>query len=361
MKDYLLQAVGLAALGTIADVVPLVDENRVLVRHGLVSLKQCPSPGLVALFNVAGLQDKPALDAEDVSFALAPRLNAAGRLGQASLAAELLMVDKPERAQELAQYIDKLNGDRQTLERSIYQTALAQAKEQFDPEEDSALVLADRAWHSGVLGIVAGRLAEKFHRPVVLLRLDPLGVKPAVGSARSVPGFNLHVALQACREYLVECGGHAAAAGLSVEEGKIGAFRQALCEHTAEAIDESQRQAELLIDAETPLSALTFQVIDQIERMAPFGQGNLRPLFCASGVTLADAPQAMGAGGRHLSMRLRQHDVVLRAVAFGAAEWIEPLSAAGGPLDVAFRPVLNTFRGRRSVELHLVDWRPGSR
>jgi single-stranded-DNA-specific exonuclease len=153
----------------VADVVPLVDENRILVRHGLTSLKRQPSLGLAALLKVAGLDDKPQLDAEDIAFTLAPRLNAAGRLGQAQLAVELLTTDRPERAEELARYVDGLNATRQTLERSMYLSAVQQAKAEFDPEQDDALVLAQHGWHPGVLGIVAGRLAEKYHRPVVLV------------------------------------------------------------------------------------------------------------------------------------------------------------------------------------------------
>ena len=360
MKGFLLQAVGLAALGTVADVVPLVDENRVLVRHGLVSLKRSPTPGLSALMKVAGLDAKSSLDAEDIAFSLAPRLNAAGRLGQAPLAAELLLTDRPERAQELAPYIDQLNVDRQSLERSIHLTAAKLAREEFDPDRDAALVLAQRGWHPGVLGIVAGRLAEKYHRPVVLIAWDRLGVKPGVGSGRSVPGFNLHAALEACREHLVGHGGHAAAAGLSIEEGKLQQFRREFCEYAARTISPEDRQAELAIDAESSLSLLTLQVVQQIERMAPFGQGNPRPLLCAQGVSVVESPQTIGSTGRHLAMKVEQHGVVLRAFAFGGAEWADDLAAAGGPLDIAFRPVVNTFRGRRSVELQLLDWQPGS-
>ncbi len=357
MKDFLVQAVGLAALGTVADVVPLVDENRVLVRHGLVSLKQQPSVGVTALLKIAGLAEKPRLDAEDMAFALAPRLNAAGRLGQAQLAVELLVTDRPERADELAQYVDGLNATRQTLERGMYLVALKQAKEQFDPAQDAALVLAHHGWHPGVLGIVAGRLADKFHRPVVLIAWDRMGVKPGVGSARSIPGFHLHAALEACRHHLVSHGGHAAAAGLTIEPAKFDAFRAEFCEHAAGELAETDRVADLWIDGEAPLSAFTLPVVNQIEQLAPFGQGNRRPLLCASHVTLADPPRAIGSNGQHLSMRVRQHNVTLRAVAFGEGERAEELAKLDRPFDVAFRPVINTFRGRRTVELHLVDWR----
>ncbi len=190
MRDFLLSSIGLAALGTVADVVPLVDENRVLVQHGLTSLKQRPGIGLGALMKLAELDRKERLESEDIAFALAPRLNAAGRLGQAQLAVELLTTTSPERALLLAEYINELNGSRQSLERSIYLAAHKQALEQFDPERDAALVLADRGWHPGVIGIVAGRLVEKFHRPVVLIALDDAGVKPGVGSAQH-PGIQL--------------------------------------------------------------------------------------------------------------------------------------------------------------------------
>jgi len=359
MKDFLLQAVALAALGTVADVVPLVDENRVLVRHGLErSVRERLPLGLKTLIRVAKLDAVGKLASEDVAFSLAPRLNAAGRLEQARLAVELLTTDRPDRAEELATYIDELNEHRRKLERSIYLAAHKQAKEQFDPVGDAALVLADRGWHAGVIGIVAGRLADKYHRPVVLISWDRLGVKPGTGSARSVPGFNLHAALCACDEHLVSHGGHAAAAGLRIEEARLESFRADFCEYASAEITEEQRVAQLNVDAEFPLGAFTLKVVDEIERLAPFGHGNARPLFCTGKVTLAGPPKVIGSSGRHLSMRLRQHDVTLRAVAFGGGEWADELAALDRPIDVAFRPVINTFGGRRNVELHLVDWRP---
>ena len=357
MKQFLLEAVGLAALGTVADMVPMVDENRVLVRHGLSSLKREPTPGLAALARIAGLDGKAEWTTEDVAFSLAPRLNAAGRLGQAQLAVELLTTDRADRAGQLAQYLDGLNASRQTLERSIYLAANKQAKEQFDPVGDPALVLAQHGWHPGVIGIVAGRLAEKYHRPVILIAWDQLGVKPGIGSARSVPGFDLHAALEACGEHLRSHGGHAAAAGLTLHEANLDAFRADFCEYAAKEITEPQRVAVLAIDAEAPLSAFTLRVANQIEQLAPFGHGNARPLLCTSGVTLAESPKPIGTGGRHLALRLRQHEITLRAVAFGGGDRADELTSVEGPLDVAFRPVINTFGGRRNVELHLVDWR----
>ncbi|MEN6450765.1 MAG: single-stranded-DNA-specific exonuclease RecJ [Thermoguttaceae bacterium] len=363
MRDFLVQAVGLAALGTVADVVPLVDENRVLVRHGLESLANAPTLGtstLMALAKVAAQRcpdGKTRLSTEDVAFQLAPRLNAAGRLGQPQLAVELLVTDRSDRAQELAQYIDGLNTTRQTIERSIQLAASKQAKELFDPVDDAALVLADHGWHPGVIGIVAGRLADRFHRPVVMISWDKAGMRPGVGSARSVPGFDLHAALADCGDFLVTHGGHAAAAGLRIEEPQLAGFRAAFCEVAASRIPEDERVAELFIDVEAPLSAFTLDAVRQLERLSPFGHGNARPLLCTTGVTLSGPPKPLGASGHHLALNLAQHGVTLRAVAFGGGEWADELAAVEGPLDVAFRPVINAFRGRQSVELHLVDWR----
>lgn len=357
MKNFLLEAVGMAAIGTVADVVPLVDENRVLVQHGLRSLKERPCLGLATLMRVTELDRKAKLDCEDIGFTLAPRLNAAGRLGQAQLAIELLTTTSAERATALAEYINELNSSRQSLERSIYLAANKQAQERFDVERDAALVLADHDWHPGVIGIVAGRLAEKFHRPVILVALDKLGRQPGIGSARSIPGFNLHEALAACTEHLLSHGGHAAAAGLRIEETKLDDFRADFCEHASGEISQAERIAELWIDAELPLSALTLDVVEKIESLAPFGQANHRPTFCATGINIAEPPKRIGGGGRHLSLKLSHFGTVMRAVAFGGGDWCEELTQLGGPVDLAFRPIINDFRGMRKVELQVTDWR----
>jgi single-stranded-DNA-specific exonuclease len=359
MRNFLLQAVGLVALGTVADMVPLVSENRIFVRHGLTSLKNRPPIGMAALMKATGLDQKPSLSSEDIAFTIAPRLNAAGRLGQAMLGVELLTTGSPERAAALAEYLHELNGSRDSLERSVYLAANKQAQDDCDPEQDAALVLAGRGWHPGVIGIVAGRLAEKFHRPVVLISLDDLGVKPGVGSARSVAGFDLYAALGACSEDLVSHGGHAAAAGLKIAEDRLSIFRANFCEYVASAISPTARIAEVRIDAEVPFSALSLSAVEQLEHLAPFGHANPRPMLCAADVTLAEPPRRIGGGERHLSLRLVQHGIPLRGVAFGGGEWLAELSAAAGPISVAFRPVINEYRGRRNVELHVCDWRLG--
>jgi single-stranded-DNA-specific exonuclease len=357
LRNFLLSAVGLAAIGTVADIVPLLDENRILVRHGLNSLKHMPSLGIAALMQVTKSNEKPSLGSEDLAFGIAPRLNAAGRFGQAQLAIELLTTDSRERALQLAEYIHELNGSRESLERSIQLAAAKQIKEQFDPDGDSALVLAGRDWHAGVVGLVAGKLAEKYHRPVVVIALDKLGVKPGIGSARSPNGLNLHAALSACSEHLLGFGGHACAAGLKIEESRIDAFRAAFCEHAASEASGAAKVGEIRVDAEGPFCQLTLETVRQIESLAPFGCGNPRPVLCATGVRLAEPPKKIGTSERHLSLRLKQQGTGIRCVAFGFAEDAEELAAATAPLDVAYKPVINDYRGRQSVEIHLIDWR----
>jgi len=357
LKSYLLSAVGLAAIGTVADVVPLLDENRLLVRHGLNCLREFPVPGVKALMKITGLHEKPQLASDDIGFTLAPRLNAAGRLGQAQLAIELLTTDSNERATALADYLHQLNDSRSSLERSVQLQATKQVKDLFDPN-DPALVLAGRGWHPGIIGIVAGRLAEKYNRPVVMIAQDESGVKPGVGSCRSANGLNLHDALIACDHVLLGHGGHAAAAGLQIDDAQVDAFRELFFEYVESNVKEADRKPEIVIDAEAPFSQLTRTIVQQIDLLGPFGQGNPRPLMCASGAKLATPPKRIGGGQRHLSIHLEHHGVKIRGVAFGHGDWAEELESEPGPLDIAYHPVINTFRGRSNVELQLVAWKP---
>jgi single-stranded-DNA-specific exonuclease len=320
-------------------------------------LCEYPTLGAAAVLRHAKLHEKKNLECEDLAFAVGPRLNAAGRLGQAEIGVELLMTEDADRADKLAAYIEELNGQRQTLERSISRAADKQAREKYDPRHDAALVLADSEWHPGIIGIVAGRLVDKHNLPAVVVALDPLGVKPGIGSARSVPGFNLHAALASCSDLLESHGGHEAAAGLKVTEAKLPAFRRAFCEVAARELNGAARNAELRVDAETALSCLTAQTVQQIESLAPFGHGNHRPVLCASHVRLAEPPRRMGEAGRHLSMTFDQQGVKMRAVAFGNGDWEPELAGINGEFSIAFRPMINRYRGRTTVEIHLADWR----
>jgi single-stranded-DNA-specific exonuclease len=359
MREYLMQSLALAAIGTIADMVPLLDENRILVHHGLRSLRANPLPGLAELMKITKLTGKSNLLSEDVAFSLAPRLNATGRLGQAQLGIELLTSPPGERVNSLATYIEQLNSSRDSLQRSVQLAASKLATTDFDPEADPALVLAGVGWHLGVIGVVAGRMAEKYGKPVIVISLDQTGGKPGVGSGRAgSPSVNLHEALAECSNRLVRFGGHQAAAGLTITEDQIDDFRSEFYEAVSRQMIDSDSVSEILIDAQAPLGQLNLQTVTQIEQLSPFGQGNPRPVLCSSGVTLAEPSRRMGGGDRHLSVRLTQHNIHIRAVAFGQGEWCDDLNACEGPIDIAYRPVINDFAGRRSVEIQLVDWRP---
>lgn len=355
LRQFLMSAVGLAALGTVADVVPLVGENRILVRYGLGALKSMPLTGVASLLKVAGLTEKQQLTAEDIGFALAPRINAAGRLGQARLAVELLTTEYAERASQLADYVDQLNKNRQTVERRIYRAARELVDERREWSEAPALVLAHHEWHAGVIGIVAGRIAERFERPAVLIALDE-SQQAGQGSARTFAGFDLYAGLSACRDHLDGFGGHKAAAGLKIRSARIDPFREAFVEYAGRHHAATDGAAALDVDSEVQLAELTHRAVRELESLGPFGCAHQRPRFAASGVELAEPPRRMGGGERHLSVRVRQGSKVLRCVAFGKGDWADELSRVSGPLSICFTAGLNEFNGYESVELQLVDW-----
>jgi single-stranded-DNA-specific exonuclease len=360
-REFLLDGVTLTALGLVADAVPLQDENRIFVRHGLHRLRQAPGPGLKALLDAAGLTDKAGLTSEDVSFRLAPRLNAVGRLGSARLVIELLTTTSEQRAVDLARFLEGQNAQRQHHERRI----LARARELAAAaagDELPALVLADADWHPGIVGIVASRLVDLYGRPALLIALrTEQAASGAIGqgSGRSVPGFPLHRALEACAEHLISHGGHAAAAGFKIHPDFIDAFRQRFCAYAAQHFEAGPPAPRLILDAEVPLSALTPGLVADLGRLEPYGAENRRPLFLAAGLT-AEAPRRVGGGERHLSFRLRQQGRALRGIAFGMAERLDELMSAGGSCSVVFTPRLNDWQGLRRVDLEVVDFQPGA-
>ncbi|MFN7732961.1 MAG: single-stranded-DNA-specific exonuclease RecJ [Pirellula sp.] len=356
-RAYLLSAMTLAAIGTVADVVPLIDENRILVRAALGWMQKQAPLGLMALMAQTKLSSKSSLSAEDIAFTLAPRINAAGRLGQAQLGVELLTTRDPERAQRLAEYLEQLNGDRESLERSITLAATKQAKELYDLSTEPALVLHSPGWHIGVIGIVASRLADRFQRPVIIVACDATAQRPATGSGRSAGVINLHDALHACREHLIGYGGHAAAAGLRIDERKIPEFREAFCDWVRSRLDGRDPEMTLMVDAETSFQQLSLQTVSTIESMAPFGAGNPRPTLVASDVELHEPAKLFGQGERHMNARFKQHGQIFRAVAFSQAEWAPQINSHNGRFDLAFRAQINEFNGFRRVELQLLDWR----
>lgn len=359
MREFLLSAVGLTAIGTVADVVPLIGENRILVRYGLASLIERSNAGLKALLQIAGLDGNREFQAEDIGYALAPRINAAGRLGQARLAVELLTTDNPERATALADYLDELNRNRQTVERRMFKEAKELVAENPHWENDHALVLAHHEWHAGVIGIVANRVAEHFQKPTVLIALNRQ-TRIGQGSARTFAGFNLHAGLAACGRHLETFGGHHAAAGLKISADGIEAFREEFSRYVRENHQARESDGELRIDAEVRLADVSHRAVFELDQLGPFGSSNPRPIFAASSVELAETPRKMGQGEQHLSLKVRQFGTVLRAIAFGRGEWADRIAAQQVPFSICFQPIINRFRGQENVELQLIDWQPAA-
>jgi single-stranded-DNA-specific exonuclease len=357
MRDFLTDAIALAAIGTVADCVPLRDENRLIVRYGLRALATRSGPGLKALMATSGMDATRTPDADAIGYRLGPRINAAGRLGQAALAVELLTTDKPDRAQSLADYLDRLNKERQQVERRIFKEAKELVEARPEWIDAPALVLAHHDWHVGVVGIVAGRIAEHFQRPAILISLDR-GTQLGQGSARSFAGCDLHTALSACAAHLLGYGGHKAAAGLKIAADQVDDFREAFSTYVATHHEPDDAAFELAVDAEVRLVDVTAAAVRELDRLGPFGQENPRPAFVATQVELAGPPRTMGEGDRHLSLLVRQHGgTPLRAVAFGRSDWAEPIAAAG-PLALHFTAEINRWNGRERVELRLSDWQP---
>ncbi|MHC4877652.1 MAG: single-stranded-DNA-specific exonuclease RecJ [Planctomycetota bacterium] len=359
MREFLLSAVGLAAIGTVADVVPLHDENRIIVKYGLASLADRSSCGLRALMAVSKLAERNELTSEDIGFAIGPRINAAGRLGQARLAVELLTTEDVDRAIALADYLEQLNSNRKTVERRIMRQAKELVEENPQWAEQPALVLAHPDWHPGVIGIVANRVAEHFERPAILISLHRPD-EPGQGSGRSYANFDLHSGITACQELLLSFGGHKAAAGLKIERDQIDVFRDAFCQFVAENHQATPADTQISVDAEVRLADLTLRAVSQIEKLGPFGAGNPRPVFAATKVEVVGQPKTMGEGGRHLDLRVRHYGTTMRAISFGQGEWAEEIAAVDGLISIVFAPNINRFRGRENVEMQLIDWKPAN-
>jgi single-stranded-DNA-specific exonuclease len=358
LREFLLDATALAALGLIADVMPLTDENRILVRHGLARLRTHPSLGLKALLDVAKLGDAKTVRAEDVGFRLGPRLNAVGRLGFARLGVELLTTTSPPKAHELAHVLEARNAERQTLERRLS----TQAHEQIEThrwEDEAALVLAGHDWHAGVIGIVAGRLVEQYGRPAILLALRE-GSALASGSGRSIAGIPLHEALAACGDLLEGFGGHAAAAGLRIRTDRIDAFRDRFAGYVREQFPDGLPAPRLTLDAEVPLSALTHKLVRDLDHLEPYGSANPKPKLLAGDLEIIGDPRRIGQGERHLSFRVRQGGSSLRAVAFGMGERLDELMSEGGRCCLAFTPQISEWNGYSNVELLVADFQAGA-
>ncbi len=349
-RELLAEYADLTAIGTVADVMQLTGENRVIVRLGLETLAHTRRPGLRALIRESGADGKP-LTATTIGYTLAPRINASGRMGCASLAGELLLTQDPARAEELARELCALNRERQTIEGDIYAECVARLDRSGGSH--SVIVLASEGWHQGVVGIVASRLAEKYSCPAFMICLQDGKGK---GSCRSFGGFNLFASLEQCAELLEDFGGHELAAGFTINESNIPAFRSKMEHAVLDRTGGAEMVSVLQVDARigSP-DLLTQEGVEALALLEPFGAGNPKPVFVMSGVTVQSLFEV--GGGRHLKLRLRHQGVLFDAIFFSASAAALEL-APGCRVDVAFTPQINEFRGIRSVQLQLCDLQP---
>ena len=343
LKDFL----DLVAVATIADIVPLIDENRLLVRHGLRRLPQTLNHGLRALMEVSGMNGKAT--SSDVGFRIGPRINAAGRMDAPEGALAVLMADSQKVAMNLAEQLDGYNRQRQKLEQKMYEEAMAKLAKHFDEDRDPVIVVGSRAWHPGVVGIVASRLMRYYHKPSFVISFDDKGM--GKGSGRSIEGVSLVNAIDACKAFLEAGGGHHMAAGISLHEDKLEEFREAFAAYVLEHTTAEERKPRIHIDAEVPFDDLSLDFLNSYELLQPFGPGNPQPVFMSREVWLTEVPRRLK--NRHLRLSLRQGLHERDAMFFGAGERELP----DPPWDIAFTIDRNLFRGRTSLQISVREIR----
>ncbi len=339
----------LVALGTIADIVPLLGENRILVSVGLERLSTTQRPGLLALKQVA--QCPPKLGPYEVGFQLGPRLNAAGRLETAEESLRLLLASDEAVAVPIAQALDARNRERQKIERSIVEEVSGAVRARFNPATDYVIVEGQLQWHIGVVGIVASRVLQEFYRPTIIVGGEGGEWR---GSGRSIAGFDLAAALRECDDLLVRHGGHAMAAGLTIQPDRLDALRQRLNDLARRTLQPDNLQPPLRLDAEVGLGEITLATLVELDRLRPTGQGNPTVQFVARKLTHRRPLQRIGSAKQHVKLWVTDGHVTHEAVWWNGGNESLPVAK----FDLAFAPQVNEFNGRRTVQLKVLDWRP---
>ncbi len=353
LRNFLLNATTLAAMGTVADVVDLRGENRILAHYGLKALAESRLAGIRALIESAEL-DAGTLDSYDIGFRLAPMLNAAGRMGHARLAVELLTCDNELRCMQIARYLKDQNRRRQQCQREIFQ----QARERIhaaglDHPDRKTIVLADENWHTGVIGIVASRIIEEYNRPAILINTGN-GSGAAQGSGRSIDGFDLHQALSACSQHLISFGGHSKAAGIRLVPDKVADFAAAFEGFARNCLVEHRPASTIDIDAECPIGQFGCQTVKELSRLEPFGQGNPRPVFATRGVRTIAPPRKVGQRGDHLQLAVTDHTASVRCIGFDMGR-LEKKLLESDCFNVAYEVQLDSFRGNDAIQFVLKE------
>ena len=348
LRDFLDRV----AIGTIADLVPLRGENKIFVKRGLERLLKTECVGLAALLKEIGISER-ALTSSDIAFKIAPRLNAAGRVGTAYDAIRLLLCKDSSEALVLAKGLDHNNRQRQLIEQNTFDEALQFLEEQSDSDQDWVLVLHKDQWPLGVIGIVASRIVKLRHRPTFIISADDDVSK---GSARSIHGFHLCHALKNCEDLLVGYGGHACAAGIKIKKEKIPDFRKRLNEYARQILSENDLIPTLEIDLEIPIGELSLKLVNELEMLSPFGQENPTPLFLSQDLVLDRKPQVVG--NKHLKLWLKKESApAIEGIAFGMAEWFPQFESYSEPFQAVYEIGINTYGGQSKLQLNFKDFK----
>ena len=351
IRNDLFANLDLVAFGTVADIVPLLDENRVLVKYGLEQLNQTNNIGLRALIEVAGLRGRE-INSGHIGYILAPRINAAGRMGNSSIGVKLFLSKDPLHALDYARSLEKENTNRQEIEMAVLEEAQAQIEANPDWKSEHALVLAGEGWHLGVIGIVASKLVDLYHKPVILIGMDG---DEGRGSGRSIDGFNLFDAIESCSEYLIRFGGHEFAAGLSVKREMLPSFQKAFLELAKCRLTPADLQPVLKIESVIDLSHATLDLARELTRLAPCGPSNPTPVLGCKSISLVDY-RSVGENGRHLKVKVSDSRIIREGIGFNLGAIYEQLAVAQ-EVDVAFSLEENVWNGMSSVQLNLKDLR----
>ena len=346
LKKYL----DMVSLGTISDMVPLIDENHNLVKHGLKVITNSLNIGIESLKEISGIYGRD-IGVSEIGFKLAPRINSVGRLGNASIGVELLTTEHKDRAIEVSQILDKQNRERRSIQENIFMEA-KDIVEYSLPSiiDEDILILSSPDWHQGVIGIVASKLAEKYNRPAILISIDGESGK---GSARSINFFNIYEALSECRDMLLNFGGHKYAAGFTLEKKNINRLRERLKEIFDKKINKNKLTPKMIIDAEIPFKELSIELVNNIEILGPFGFSNPEPIFSAHGLEILGKPRLMGARENHLKMKLKQGPYVYNSIGFNMSDKTDEIN--GALIDIAFIPELHQWNGSETIRLNLKD------
>lgn len=350
-RDLPLKYLDLVSLAGAADIVPLIDENRVLVNEGLNQINSNPRPAIEALIEISRLQPGQ-LNSIQVVFTIAPRINAVGRLGDAERAVNLLITNNKDEAVKLAQILESENHERRKIDVDTFDAACEMVKDTVDLENELAIILHNEGWHPGVIGIVASRLVEKFYRPTVLLStIDGI----AKGSARSIPNFNIYEALQKCEDLLLHFGGHQAAAGLAMEIVNIDLFRKRFNEAVRESISEEDLYPEVAIDAKLKFSDITPKFLRILDQFAPFGPGNMKPVFLSEDVSVTNTPRIVGTNHLLLSVKQKDSNKIFDCIGFNLGEFYQPILQNNTEIDVVFSIDKTIRDGRIFPQFKLKD------